>query len=127
MAAALYNKITGKHDASSAGTYVGSDSEPEDVVIETRFSTPAFFEFMEEKGIYIRDNRTRKLLPEMIEESDVIISMAEEPFVPGFLSSSKKAVFWNVENPTLATREVSEKTYFQIEELVKAIIRTHNF
>jgi protein-tyrosine-phosphatase len=122
MAASLYNKMTGGNEASSAGTHVGSDDEPEGIVIETRYLTPDFFELMEEKGMYIRDNRTRKLLPEMVEEADIVVSMAEEPFVPDFLSDNKKVLHWNVNNPVFATREISESTYLQIEKLVKELI-----
>ena len=124
MAASLYNKITGTTDAGSVGTYVGSDSEPEGVVIETRFHTSDFFELMEEEGMYIRNNRTKRLLPEMIEETEIVVSMAEEPFVPDFLLNNKKVLQWNVENPAFATREVSEKTYRQIKCLVEELILT---
>ena len=82
IAASLYNKITNTSNANSAGTYVGSEGEPEGVIIETRFQTPDFFNLMEEEGMYIRNNQTRKLLPKMIEEVDMVVSMAEEPFVP---------------------------------------------
>jgi protein-tyrosine-phosphatase len=125
MAAALYNKITNTLDANSAGTYVGSESEPEGTIIETRYRTPDFFELMEENGMYIRNNRTQKLLPEMIEEADVMISMAEEPFVPDFLLNNKKVILWNVENPSFATREISEKTFSEIKDLVEKLINTN--
>jgi protein-tyrosine-phosphatase len=126
MAAALYNKITNTTDASSVGTHVGSDDEPEGVIIETRYRTPDFFELMEENDMYIRNNRTRKLLPEMIEDVDVAISMAEKPYVPDFLLNNKKVVSWNVDNPSFATREISERTYHQIKSLVEELIHTDN-
>lgn len=122
MAAALYNKLTGTTDAYSAGTYVGSKEEPEGVIIATRYRTPDFFELMEAEGMNIRENRTTKLLPEMLDQADVVISMAEEPFVPQFLRNHKKVVKWNIENPAFATRDVSEKTYQQIKNLIVQLI-----
>lgn len=122
MAAALYNKLTSSTDAHSAGTYVGSNAEPEDVIIETKFRTPDFFELMEREGMYIRQNRTTKLVPDMVEKADIVISMAEEPFIPDFLRENKRVVWWNVENPAFATHEVSERTYCQIKGLVEKMI-----
>ncbi|OHB08498.1 MAG: hypothetical protein A2W64_03705 [Candidatus Zambryskibacteria bacterium RIFCSPLOWO2_02_39_10] len=122
MAAAMYNQITGTFDAHSAGTYVGSTLEPEGVEIQKYFQTPDFFELMEEKGIYIRNNRTKKLIPKMIEESSIVVSMAEEPFIPDFLSNNKKVILWEVKNPPLATRDVSEKTYNQIKGLMEKLL-----
>lgn len=122
MAAAIYNQITGTTDADSAGTYVGSIDAPEGATIEGYFRTPDFFEIMEENGMSIRSNRMKKLLPEMIESANVVVSMAEEPFIPDFLRSNKKVIRWEIENPPFATRDVSEKTYSQIKNLVKQLV-----
>jgi len=122
MAASIYNQITDTVDASSAGTYVGSGDEPEGAVIEKFFRTPDFFELMEERGINIRNNRTKKLLPEMIENVDIVVSMVEKPFIPDFLIGNEKVMWWEVENPPFATRDVSEKTYNQIKSLVEHLI-----
>jgi protein-tyrosine-phosphatase len=122
MAASIFNKITGTTDADSAGTYVGSADEPEGSIIENFFRTPDFFELMEENGINIRSNRTKKLLPEMLEKDTMAISMVEEPFIPDFLLNNKKVIRWEVENPPFATRQISEKTYYQIKGLVEQLI-----
>lgn len=122
MAASIYNQITGTDDADSAGTYVGSVDVPEGDIIEKYFRTPDFFELMEENGMSIRDNRTKKLLPEMIESALIVVSMAEEPFIPDFLLSNKKVIWWKVENPPFATRNVSEKIYNQIKRLVEELV-----
>ena len=122
MAAALFNRITNTKDADSAGTYVGSLDAPEGTAIEKYFQTPDFFEIMEENGMNIRKNLTKKLLPGMIESASVVISMAEEPFTPDFLRDNKKVVWWKVENPPFATREVSEKIFSQIKNLVEQLV-----
>lgn len=122
MAASIYNQITGTNDADSAGTYVGSPDTPEGAAIEGYFRLPDFFEFMEEKGMNIRNNRMKKLSSEMIEGANKVISMAEEPFIPDFLRRDKKVVWWNVENPSFVTREVAEKTYSQIKNLIEGFI-----
>lgn len=122
MAASIYNQITGTEDADSAGTYVGSAEVPEGTTIEGYFRTPDYFELMEENGMNIRSNRTKKLLPEMIERASVVVSIVQEPFIPEFLRNNGKVIWWKVEDPSFATREVSEKTYNEIKSLVEQLI-----
>lgn len=122
MAAAIYNKITNTNDADSAGTYVGSVEVHDGSDIKQYFRTTDFFELMEENGMNIRGNRTKKLLPEMIESASAVVSMAEEPFIPDYLRNSKKVLWWKVENPSFATREVSEETFNQIKSLIEEFV-----
>lgn len=122
MATAIYNKITGTIDADSAGTYVGSVDVPEGSAIEKYFRKPDFFDFMDEKGMNVRGKHTAKLSSEMVEGADIVISMAEEPFIPDFLRNNKKVIWWEVDNPTLVTREVAEKTFNQIKSLIENAI-----
>ena len=122
MAAAIYNQITRTEDADSAGTYVGSADVPEGTIIEGYFRTPDFFELMEENGMNIRSNRTKKLLPEMIENANIVVSIVQEPFIPDFLRNNEKVVWWEVADPSFATRDVSEKTYSEIRGLVEQLI-----
>lgn len=122
MAAAIYNQMTGTDDADSVGTHVGSIDVPEGDSIRKYFRLPDFFEFMGEKGMDVRNNRTKKLLPEMIENASRVISMAEGPFIPDFLRSSKKVTWWEIDNPTLVTREVAEKTFNQLKYLIEDAI-----
>jgi protein-tyrosine-phosphatase len=122
MAAAIYNKLTRTSDASSAGTRVGILDNPEAATIEQFFRTSDFFELMEENGMHIRENRTQKLVPELLDQVDTVISMAEEPFIPSFLREAKNIIWWDIENPTFATRDISEKTYKEILKLVEKLI-----
>ena len=126
MAASIYNKITGTEDAISAGTYVGSDKVPEGTVIEKYFRTSDYFELMEENGMNIRSNLTKKLSPEMIKNASIVVSFAQEPFIPDFLRNNKNVVQWEVEDPPFATRDVSEKTYCKIKSLVEKLILSNN-
>ena len=121
MAAAIYNKLTGTSNASSAGAYVGNLQNPEGENIQQYFVTSDFFVLMEEKGMNLRKNVTRKLSPELLKKSDVVVSMAEEPFIPEFLRKSKKVIWWKVFLPPLATREISEETYKLLSKLIKKL------
>ncbi len=122
MAAAIYNKLTNTHNADSVGTYVGASDEPEGLIISDAIQSLYFFELMESHGMYIRDNRSRKLLPEMLDKYEVIVSMAEEPFIPDFLKQNTKVIRWNVENPDVLDKVEVDKIYTQVELLVNDLI-----
>ncbi len=122
MAAALYNKITKTTDAYSAGTYVGSQNEPEGREIGGLFSSDDFFDLMEQNNMNIRKCKTVKLSPDMVVNTDIVVAMPEEPFVPDFLQADDKVIWWKIENPSIATREVSEKTFTQIKKLVEELV-----
>lgn len=121
IAAALYNKLTNSDSADSAGTYVGSKDEPEGMKISEAIPFDYFFDFMESQGMNVRDNRTTKLTPTMLEKYDTIISMAEEPYIPDYLKQNKNVVWWNVENPEHITKETTENTYNKIDSLVRKL------
>jgi protein-tyrosine-phosphatase len=122
MAAAIYNKITNSNDADSAGTYTGAPDEPEGQVLENLFKTPYFFEIMEKHGMSVRNNTTKRLQPFMIDEYDIVVSMAEEPYIPDFLKNANKVIWWDVENPTTVDQKVAEDTYEKIDVLVQDLI-----
>jgi protein-tyrosine-phosphatase len=92
MAAAIYNHLTRTEDAISAGTYVGAPEEPEGRILSKLFPDPAFFELLEKYGMNIRNNRTVKLLPRMIDDADIVVSMAEEPYIPDFVKDNPRII-----------------------------------
>ncbi len=122
LAAALYNKMTNTADATSAGTYVGAPDEPEGRVLSDIFPDPSFFEVLEEHDIHVRNYKTVRLTEAMLDDADVIVSMAEEPFVPGFLKNHPDVLVWNVENPETVDRPVAEKLYKELSGLVKNLL-----
>jgi 8-oxo-dGTP diphosphatase len=119
MAAAIYNKLTGSEHADSAGTYAGAPDEPEGQLLADLFPTTHFFEAMEKRGMYVRANTTRRLRREMLSDYDIVVAMAEEPFVPDFLRDHDKVVWWAVENP----RVVDEAKAGEIHDLLDGQVR----
>lgn len=123
MAEAIYNHLTNSRDAFSAGTYVGVPDEPEGQFLSDLFKNePVFFKVMEEHGIDLRNNRTKKLLPEMLNQFDIVVSMAEESYIPEFLKNDKRVIWWNIENSGSTLKEMCDK-YNKIEELVRELIK----
>jgi len=85
----------------------------------------AVFKILEENGINIRSNRTKKLIPQMLADADIAVSMAEEPFIPDFLKNDKKVIWWDIANPEKATSEFVKKTYEKLDILIRELIKTH--
>ena len=122
MAAAIYNKLTNSIDADSVGTYTGAPDEPEGQILADLFKTPYFFETMEKNDMNVRNNSTKRLQPSMINEYDVVVSMAEEPYIPDFLKEAKKVIWWDIENPNSVDQRIAEDTYKSIDVLVRGLI-----
>jgi len=126
MATAIYNKLTDTSDAFSAGTYVGAEDAPEGALIKNFFSKDDFFQVMEDHNLQLRNNTMKKVSIELLNEADLAVSMAEEPFIPDFIRNSKKVIWWNINNPTFVDRTVAEETYKQIHKLTKDLIASLN-
>ncbi|MDB5498819.1 MAG: hypothetical protein JWP28_2850 [Phenylobacterium sp.] len=122
MAAAIYNQLTGSTAADSVGTYAGAPDEPEGQILADLFPTPHFFETMARCGMDVRSNTTRRLQPAMLGAYDLVVSMAEEPFVPGFLRDAGDVIWWEIENPKVVDAAVAEDVYGRVEALVRGLI-----
>lgn len=122
MAMELYNKLTNSKDAISAGTYTGASDEPENSVLSEVIHKPFFFETMEKRGMNVRLNRSTKLTPALLQESDIVVSMAEDPYSPQYLKNDRRVIWWDVENPTYLTEEICENTFNKISYLVQELI-----
>ncbi len=98
MAAALYNKMTGSHDADSAGTEV---DHPEMTLQQRRDSRGGTYviDAMEPEGIDISHHFRTQLTEHMLDTYDRVISMAQPEHTPSWLSSHPKYTYWAVDDP----------------------------
>lgn len=88
IAEAYYNKLTGAHDASSAGTQAtlkSSAGERATVV-------------MSEVGVSLDGQYSKQLTPKMIDAVDVVVLFPTN-FTPDFATHHEKAVIWDVADP----------------------------
>ena len=125
MAEAIYNKMTGTKDAISAGTYAGAPDEPEGQILKN-VDGEYLLNLMEQNGMNIRDNLTKRLTPKMLAEADLVVSMAEEPYIPDFLKNDKRVIWWGIDNPTYSTPEFIEETYEKLNNLILGLIKNHS-
>jgi len=119
MAAVLFTKYSGIK-AFSAGTKVfeGENQKIKDIPI----AEPVIM-FMEKEGIDVSENNRIQLTPEMVQEFDRIIVMAEPETIPEYLSNSSKMEFWDIEDPKGMNDEGYEKIISQIKSKLKQFIK----
>jgi arsenate reductase len=109
MSAALFERAAaGRHDALSAGTTPAETVHPEVV------------EVMRELGIDVSDRVPRKLIRELAERADVVVTMGcgdECPYVPG-----KRYVDWDLEDPKGRPLDEVRATRDDIARRVAALV-----
>jgi len=127
MAEAIYNQLTRSRDASSVGTYVGAIDEPEGQILSDLFNDGSFlFNVLEAHGLNLRNNHTKKLLPEMLTKYDLVVSMAEEPYVPDFLKNDARVIWWDVKDGGDTTLQSMTNKYNEIDGLVRKLIASQS-
>ena len=119
MAAALFAKYSGKK-AFSAGTKV---LENENQKIKEIVLAEPVIRFMGKEGIDVSENTRTQLTPEMIQEFDKIIVMAESETIPEYLSKSDKMEFWEIEDPKGMDDKGYEEIISQIKSKLKQFIK----
>lgn len=98
MAAALYNHLSGTHDADSAGTAVDRPGETLGQRRERRGGTHTIA-VMAAKQIDVRNAQRTQLTPKMLDAYDLIISMAQKEYTPDWLGSHPNYRYWDVADP----------------------------
>ena len=119
MAAVLFTKYSGIK-AFSAGTKVfeGENQKIKDIPL-----AEPVIRFMKKEGIDVSENNRVQLTPEMVQEFDRIIVMAEPETIPEYLSNSNKMEFWDIEDPKAMDDEGYEKIISQIKSKLKQFIK----
>lgn len=125
MAAALYNAMTGTHDATSAGTQVEIPGETLGERQVRRDGTKSIQVMRNEEGIDIAQSPMTQLTPEMLDGSDYIICMAQPEYVPKWLSDHPKYQRWEVDDPGGKGYEPTVVAKNAIKPLVEEFIRQH--
>ncbi len=123
IAAELYNLYTKSHDADSVGTVV--DTPHKSLAERAKTSSGALnvIAVMREEGVDVSDNLQTPLRPEMLQDYDKVIVMAEDHTIPDYLRQSVKFEYWPIEDPYQksldGTRETRELIKHRVLELIK--------
>lgn len=92
MAEAYYNHLTNSDEGFSAGV---SKRSPVDYPVLPQ----ELIDLMLEEGIDMHNQRPKTVTEEIVKKSDRIFVLCTRDECPGFLKNSKKAVFWDIEDP----------------------------
>ena len=119
IAAALFTKYSGV-EAFSAGTKVFENENQK--IKEIPLAEPVI-RFMKKEGIDVAENIRTQITPEMVQEFDKIIIMAELETIPEYLSKSDKMELWDIKDPKGMDDEGYEKIISQIKLKLNQFIK----
>ena len=119
MAAALLTKYS-KIKSFSAGTMVFENSGQK---IKNISLAEPVIRFMKKEGINVAENTRTQLTPDMIQEFDKIIIMAEPETIPEYLLKSNKTEFWNIQDPKGMDDQGYKKIIAQLKSKIKSLIK----
>lgn len=125
MAEAIFNNIMdGTVVSTSAGTMVfNKDGESRDGVnLANTKGAENIISSMAEIGVDAGENFRTQLTPEILDECDVAVVMAEPETIPDYLQKSDKMITWEVEDPKGMDLEATSEVRDQIESLVNDLL-----
>lgn len=110
MAEAWFNHLSRKAKASSAGTRPAGEIDP--LVVEV----------MKEAGILIKNQKPKVLTPEMVKESDLIVTMG---CIDGCIYLPGKTIEWKIDDPKGKSiedyRRVRDTIRREVEKLIEQL------
>lgn len=121
MAESIFNNIMdGTLVSSSAGTLVINDEgdSKDGVMLKDTMGAENVIESLSLLGIDSSNNLRKQLTPEILEDCDRAVVMAEPDTIPDYLQKSDKVITWEVEDPKGMDLEATSEVRDQIEALV---------
>ena len=94
MAEALFNKLSKKNEAISAGVEVWTEFEGKKISERTEYITLT----MKEEKCDVSNNVSKQLTEDMVKRSDRVIVITEKNLCPDYLLNDKKVIFWDIED-----------------------------
>ena len=117
MAEAIFNKLSGKHSASSAGL------NPSPKWLGQKLSTTKYVSpSMKEIGYDVNKKISKKITEKMVKDADKIVVIGEKNNWPNYLKSSKKIIFWDVEDPVHGNMNDHRNTRDKIKDLIVSLL-----
>ena len=118
----FYNHFSdGKGTALCCGTRVG-EFEGQKICDIKSDSVEDDIKAMQEIGFDISGGIRRHITPELIEDADRVVVMAERDTWPDYLENNQKVIFWDIENPKDTTYEKTCETRDIVKKKVEDFI-----
>ena len=124
IAEAFFNNLLKNHKAISVGTKVfnkeGKSVEGEK--LKDRDGAKHIVAVMDEVGLDVRLAERNQITEQVIQDTDLIIVMAEKETLPEYLLNSDKVRYWDIDDPKNQTLEEVRATRDTINNLVKKLV-----
>ncbi len=123
VAEALFNQLSGE-PATSAGI------RADEIVEKTKPSSrrlkdggsPAV-SYMSEQGADVSEKTRDQLTPEMVQEADKVIVIADDDNWPDYLRNSDKVVVWTIQDTRATSPDSARPLYDEIKRRVQELVR----
>ena len=123
VAEALFNQLSSE-PAISAGTVA-------DVIVERtkpasrrlKDGGSSAITYMNEQGVDISENLRAQLTPEMVQEADKVVVMADDDNWPNYLRNSDKVVVWTIEDTRGMDPDSARPLYDEIKRRIQDLIK----
>lgn len=120
QAAALFTKLSERHDAESAGTHVAEEGTEGKLVSE---QSPVGFVVAKEAGLDLSKARSRQVTPEMVARAGKVVVLTVPSDCPEFLRRSPKVAFWEVEDPRGMDYKDRKRVFGIIRKHVEQLVK----
>lgn len=125
MAEAIFNKVSPDgYTSISAGTKVfdkdGNSKEGE--ILANRDGAKQVLEVLRELDIEAGTAARNQITENMVDESDVVVVMAEKETWPEYLVNNDKVIYWEIIDPKAKGIDDTRQIRNQINELVEKLI-----
>lgn len=124
IAEALFNNLSKNHKAISVGTKVfdkeGNSKDGEK--LQDREGAKHIVAVMDEIDLDVRLAERNQITENAVNNSDIVIVMAEKETLPEYLLTSDKVRYWDIGDPKNQTLEEVRMTRDTINNLVKELV-----
>ncbi len=124
IAEALFNSLSKNHKATSAGTKVfdkdGNSKDGEK--LQDRDGAKHIIAVMDEVELDVRLAERNQVTQQVVQDSDLIIVMAEKETLPEYLLKNDKVRYWDIGDPKNQTLEEVRATRNTLNNLVSELV-----
>ncbi len=123
VARACFDQLS-QHDSDSAGIGVDEYIARRNLPNRKLSSDGRSVEYLRKTfGVDISDKERQQLTPEMVDEADMVIVIAEKNKWPDYLKEDGKIVFWDIPDPYRQDDGFAYDVYRQIQDRVEQLVK----
>ena len=123
VAEALFNQLSSE-PAISAGTVADAIVErTKPASRRLKDGGSSAITYMNEQGVDISESLRDQLTPEMVQEADKVVVMADDDNWPNYLRNSDKVVVWTIEDTRGMDPDSARPLYDEIKRRIQDLVK----